>query len=205
MLGAGRGPRLAVLEQIKRSGAGMSVASLAKALDMSYMGVKAHCLALVSTGHLSTWREPVVKGRPRVLYRLAASGERLFADTGDSLALGLLRESAGLFGPTAPQKMLARFFRSQEERYREAIDVPAEEERAGMLAHLRDQDGCMSTLERNREGVPWAILESHNPLESIMKVYPEARALEENMISEVIGVAVKRSEIGGKIIFVPVC
>jgi predicted ArsR family transcriptional regulator len=204
MLGAGRGPRLAVLEQIKRSGAGMNVADLAKALDMSYMGVKAHCLALVSSGHLGTWREPTTKGRPRLLYRLAASGERLFADEGDSLALGLLREAAGLFGSTAPQKMLARFFRSQQEHYREYIGAQSLVERAGMLVRLRDQDGCMSALERSMDGLQWAIVESHNPLDAIMRAYPEARALEENMVSEVIGVAVKRTEIGGKILFAPV-
>ncbi len=200
MLGAGRGPRLAVLEQIKRSGAGMSVKDLAALLSMSYMGVKAHCLALVSTGHLSTWREPSVKGRPKLLYKLAGSGEQLFEDTGVQLALDLLKEAAGLFGITAPQKLLVMMLRSQQASYLERITAEGGLERARMLVRLRDQEGRMSLLH---EGTSWEMRESHNPLDAIMRAYPEMRALEEHMISEVLGLRMKRREEGGKVVFSP--
>ena len=106
MLGAGRGPRLAVLELIKRSANGMGVKQLAAELGMSYMGVKAHCLALASAGYLTTWRQPAPKGRPLMFYKLAEAGELLFRDFNEDLALGLLVEVTGLFGTPAPLKIL---------------------------------------------------------------------------------------------------
>jgi predicted ArsR family transcriptional regulator len=213
VLGAGRGPRLAVLEQIKRAGRGMSVADLAETLGMSYMGVKSHCVALSASGHLTVWREPVTeragkggsKGRPRLLYRLADSGERLFADAGDQLALALLREAARLYGPTAPQKLLVMMFRAQQTLYREKISGGGLEERVTALVLLREKEGRMSMLRETvaEEGNTWEIRECHNPLAMIMKANPEARTLEDHMISEVLGVTVDRREEGGTTLFSP--
>ena len=200
VLGAGRGPRLAVLEWIKRSGGGLSVQELAAALDMSYMGVKAHCLALAATGHLTTWREASTKGRPRLLYRLADSGEQLFADSGSELALGLLREAAGLYGVTAPQKLLLMFFRSLQARYGELMPGDDLLDRVRALVRLRDREGRMAEFV---ETASWEIRESHNPLAALMREYPGACALEEHMIGEVLGVPVKRREEAGKAIFSP--
>ena len=200
VLGAGRGPRLAVLELIKRSGRGMSVQEIATSLDMSYMGVKAHCLALASTGHLATRREVATKGRPRLLYQLADAGEQLFADTGGDVALGLLREAAKLYGATAPQKLLLLYFRSLQARYVELISGGMPEDRARALVRLRDNEGRMSEFVI---GSAWEIRECHNPLSSLMEEYPEARALEQQMICEVIGIALRRRESGSKVIFAP--
>ena len=200
VLGAGRGPRLAVLELIKRSGRGMSVQEIATSLDMSYMGVNAHCLALVSTGHLATRREAATKGRPRLLYQLADAGEQLFTDTGGDVALGLLQEAATLYGERAPQKLLLLYFRSLKARYEELISGETPVERARSLVRLRDKEGRMAELVT---GSAWEIRESHNPLSSLMEEYPEARALEEQMICEVIGIDLRRRESGGQVIFAP--
>jgi predicted ArsR family transcriptional regulator len=199
VLGAGRGPRLAVLELIKRSGRGMSVQEIATSLDMSYMGVKAHCLALASTGHLATRREVATKGRPRLLYQLADAGEQLFADTGGDIALGLLHEAAKLYGATAPQKLLLLYFRSLQARYAELISSEPPLDRARSLVRVRDKEGRMAELVI---GSPWEIRESHNPLSSIMEEYPEARTLEEQMICEVIGIPVRRREDEGRVTFI---
>jgi predicted ArsR family transcriptional regulator len=200
VLGAGRGPRLAVLELIKRSGHGMSVPELASALDMSYMGVKAHCLALVSSGQLSGRREPTIKGRPRLLYRLTDAGELLFAESVPDLALELLREAASLYGATAPQKLLLKFYRSLQGRYAALIKGESAMERARALVRLRDAEGRMSLLV---EGSSWEIHESHNPFASVMLAYPEASGLEEHAVSEVLGTPVRRREMAGKVIFTP--
>ena len=202
VFGAGRGTRVAVLEKIKRSEHGLSVRELSGLLGMSYMGVKAHCIALASTGYLTSWREPQTKinakGRPRLIYRLADSGEKLFADSEDLLALALLREAASLFGGTAPLKLLLKYFSTMQSRYGDLINGEELAERIRALARLRDREGRMSVLA---EDDCWEIRESHNPLASIMKNYPEARTMEEHMIGEVLGVAVKRREEGGRVIF----
>jgi len=205
LFGAGQGVRLAVLEQIKRSGQGLGVKEIAECLGMSYMGVKAHCIALATAGYLGTWREPSttkVKGRPKLLYKLSESGERFFADSEDQLALELLKEAAGLFGATAPQKLLVMLFRSYQTRYAERVGVGDLKERLRKLVRLRDREGRMSEFLIS-ESEAWEIHESHNPLASIMENYPQSRALEELMISEVLGVRVKRHEEGGRVIFAP--
>ena len=198
VLGAGRGPRLAVLEHLKRSGSGMDVGSLSDALGMSYMGVKAHCIALEAVGYLTTWREPATKGRPRMLYRLAVSGESLFEESGQDLALGLLSEAAVLFGATAPQKLLVMYFRSLTSRYNREIKGERPLEKVKSLVRIRDREGRMSSLV---EQETWSIRESHDPLAALMRDYPVAASLEEQMMSEVLGIAVLRREEGGVVTF----
>ncbi len=134
VFGAGQGARLAVLDLIKRSANGLGVKQIAAELGMSYMGVKAHCLALASKKYLTTWRQPAPKGRPLMFYRLTESGERLFAEPGLELALGLLRDAEKLFGSSAPQKLLALHYRAEAERYNAMISSTEVTERIGPLS-----------------------------------------------------------------------
>lgn len=198
VLGAGRGPRLAVLESIKRHPEGRSVRDLGKDLGMSYMGVKAHCIALVAEGFVVTRREPSTKGRPRMLHRLAPRGEELFAAEGGDLALSLLREASGLFGPTAPMKLLTMYFRSLAARYRDRLGASSSEVRIRAFVSLREREGRISSF---RETPPCSIDECHNPLSALMTEYPGAALLEENMVSEVLALPVRRVEEGSRVVF----
>jgi predicted ArsR family transcriptional regulator len=176
----------------------MSVKALSAKLGMSYMGVKAHCIALGSAGYLTTWRQPSVKGRPLMLYRLTESGEQLFAEPGQDLALELLGEAAGLFGATAPQKLLVMYFRKLATRY---LGLIASEDGLGKVrafVRIRDAEGRISTLH---EGPTLEIRECHNPLSSVMRDYPGSTAMEESMVSEVLGILVRRREEGGAVVF----
>jgi len=198
VLGAGRGPRLAVLETIKRFPDGMSVTELTAELGMSYMGVKAHCSALEKTGHLESCRGHSSKGRPRLLYRLTAKGEELFDEPGHDLVLDLLREASVLFGSSAPQKLLALYFRSQSARYASRMNHGELSDRAAMLARMRDAEGRISTLQA---GSSMEIHECHDPLAELRKAYPGISAMEEAMIGEVLGASVQRIEEGRKVIY----
>lgn len=199
VLGAGRGPRLTVLELIKRSASGMGVKQLAAELGMSYMGVKAHCLALTSAGYLITWRQSSSKGRPLMFYKLTEAGERLFQGSEEELALGLLQEVAGLFGAAAPLKILMKYFQTQAHRYRKLLaEDPLKDHLLAFVA-LRDGEGRMSTLVP--DGNFLEIRESHQPLASLIRRHPEARAMEENMVSQILGRSISRREEGGAVIF----
>ena len=198
VLGAGRGPRLAVLETIKRFPDGMSVTELTAELGMSYMGVKAHCVALEKAGHLESLRGHSSKGRPRLLYRLTGRGEDLFEEAGHDLALDLLHEASVLFGTAAPQKLLLMYFRSQSARYAARISGAEPEVKTAAFVRMRDAEGRISTLQ---PGNPVEIHECHDPLSELRKVYPGIAAMEESMVSEVLGVPVRRIEEGRKVIF----
>lgn len=199
VLGAGRGPRLAVLELIKRSPSGMGVKQLAGELGMSYMGVKAHCLALTSAGYLTTWRQPAPKGRPLMFYKLADAGERLFQGSEEELALELLQETAGLFGATAPLKILMKYFQKQTERYQNLLAQDPLEDRVSPFVVIREREGRMSTLVSGLDSLE--IRESLQPLALLMQRHPEARAMEENMVSQILGRNISRREEGGAVIF----
>lgn len=199
VLGAGRGPRLAVLELIKRSANGMGVKQIAAELDMSYMGVKAHCLALTSAGYLTTWRQPAPKGRPLMFYKLAEAGEWLFQDSEEEFALNLLQEVTALFGPTAPLKILMKYFQTQTGRYQKLLTEDPLQDRLHAFVGIREREGRMSTLISGDHSLE--IRESHQPLASLMRSHPEARAMEENMVSQVLGRSIHRREEGGAVIF----
>lgn len=199
VLGAGRGPRLEVLKLIRRSSEGMSVKVLSSKLNMSYMGVKAHCIALTTAGHLTTWRQPTAKGRPQMVYRLTEKGRQLFAESGPDLALQLLKESEGLFGATAPQKLLMMYFRSLAATYLHSLTTVDPAERVHAFVRLRDAEGRISSL---REDQVREIRECHNPLASVMKQYPGVATMEESMVGEVLGSPVRRAEDEGNVLFV---
>jgi predicted ArsR family transcriptional regulator len=201
VFGAGQGARLALLDLIKRSENGLGVKEIAAELGMSYMGVKAHCLALASEGYLNTWRQPAPKGRPLMFYRLSESGELLFAEPGLGLAIGLLRDAGKLFGATAPQKLLALYFRNEAERYRAMISSLETAERVRAFVRLRNREERMAVLRI--DGQAWEIQESHHPEANLIREYPEAAALEQTMVGEVLGVSILRRQQGGKIVFSP--
>jgi predicted ArsR family transcriptional regulator len=201
VFGAGQGARLALLDLIKRSENGLGVKEIAAELGMSYMGVKAHCLALASEGYLNTWRQPAPKGRPLMFYRLSESGELLFAEPGLGLAIGLLRDAGKLFGATAPQKLLALYFRNESERYRAMISSLESAERVRAFVRLRNREERMAVLRI--DGQAWEIQESHHPEANLIREYPEAAALEQTMVGEVLGVSILRRQQGGKIGFSP--
>ena len=200
VLGAGRGPRLEVLERIKRSGVGMSVKELAADLGMSYMGVKSHCVALASEGCLAPWRKPSKRGRPMMLYRIAPAGERLFSGPDTDLSPLLLKEAIGLYGPNAAKKLLVMLFRTLARSYSAMIGKGGAEERAVLFAKIRDREGRMSKFI---QGNPWEIKECHQLNAHIIADHPEIRSLEEHMVTEVLGAPVRREEDQGVVIFRP--
>ncbi len=192
----GRTQRLSILELLKRSAGGLSVHDLSEKLSMSYMGVKAHCLSMHRQGYLETWRQPRERGRPLMYYRLTEKTYELFSQENHELSLSLLQAARTLFGPTAPQKILMLHFRTMATKYKEKLQETTPRERASSFAKLRDKEGHFVRFENESS---WKIVESHNPLQLIAHVYPEIEILENNMMSEVIGIPIHRevTQVGG--------
>jgi predicted ArsR family transcriptional regulator len=197
-LGAGRGPRLAVLESVKRFPEGISVSELSQELGMSYMGVKAHCVALEKSGYLETRRGISCKGRPKLNYRLTEAGEELFRGEGNHLSMALLREAAGLFGAAAPQKLLMMHFRTEGARYAALIRGDEIRDRITSFVRLRDSEGLICHLV---DGVPAEIHECHDPLADLRLAYPGIDAMEVSMVAEALGTNVRRERRDGRTVF----
>ena len=176
-----------ILEALKRSD-GMAVSELAKQLQMSYMGVKQHCVNLEKKGYLKTWRVPRTQGgRPEKLYRLTEACEELFPQAGVSLTLNLLQGVRQLYGEAAPEKMLFHHFEDQRQRWFERMKGRNSlAEKATKLAELRDSEGCFSkcTYEA-QDGL--RIEEYHHPMAAIFEAYPNAIRMELQMMEQLLG------------------
>ena len=106
----------AILDLLKRS-TGLPVKELAKAMKMSYMGVKQHCTELEKKGFLDTWRRPGEVGRPEKLYRLTEKAAAFYPESGNELTLEILHSIQQIYGPSAPDKLLFNHFAKKTEAY----------------------------------------------------------------------------------------
>ena len=101
--------------------------------------------------------------------------------------MSLLRGAQTLFGTTSAEKLLFLHFQKQTADYLDQIprDAPPEA-RLEALASLRQSGGHMARVENG------CLVEFHAPLAGLYEAFPAAIAMEEAMISKVLGVAVTR-------------
>jgi predicted ArsR family transcriptional regulator len=183
-------PAMEIILLLKRS-TGMSVNELTAILNMSYMGVKQHCVTLEKNGYLDTRRRPKPTGRPEKVYRLTRKTEPLFPQTGNELSLDMLTTAEKVFGETAPQKLLFSFFQTRGDRYLAKLKGKSIIERAEEVAKFRMAEGCMSIVEYHPES-GLEIIEFHNPFGEVARRYPMISELETEMIERVLNYPVER-------------
>ena len=135
-----RSARLKILNELKRT-QGLPVREIAERLKMSYMGVKGLCIEMEKRGLLDTWRQPVPRGRPLMLYRLTQRAHDLFPTTSNSATIDVLEAAQKLYGASAPEKLLLLVFQKMTADYEERLRDGALPDRAKWLARLRDHDG----------------------------------------------------------------
>jgi len=184
---------LAIIGELKRSG-GLAIPELASILDMSYMGVKQHCVKLEELGYLKVWRVPRLQvGRPQKLYKLSKKCDGLFPDGGGALVLALLEGVKTSFGEVAPEKLLYHYFEKKREDWLKVVRAGKSlVEKATRLADARIKDGHFCHCHYSPdEG--FVIEEYHHPLHRIFKDYPSLLLLETRMIEQVLGTKVSRA------------
>jgi len=176
----------AVANELKRSN-GLPVSEMAVRLGMSYMGVKAQCLALEKSRHITSRSQHQDSGRPQLIYSLTAKGQQLFQNADHAVAISILHEARTLFGPTAAEKLLFLHFQKETAAHLKSLPASASaDDRLAALAARRDAGGHMARVEDG------CLVESHVPLAAIFEAFPAAIAMEEAMVSKVLGVAVTR-------------
>jgi predicted ArsR family transcriptional regulator len=191
----GRSQRLAVVNHLKRSAEGLTVAELAGRLGMSYMGVKQHCVELERGGYLDTFRRHRGVGRPELIYRLTAKAQDLFPRADNGLSLSLLEQARKLYGAGAPEKILYLHFQQKAADYAGKIKGESLPERLASFARLRDREGCMAECQEN----PLRLIERHHPMMDLFDVHPAAADMERDVIQRVLGAPVRRevTRVGG--------
>src|ERR1700735_2827504 len=132
-----------ILAEIKRS-QGLSGAQLCERINLSYMGVKQHCVALEKDGYLDTWRRPKGMGRPEKAYRLTSQAQEFFPSEHTNFTGEILRSLEQVYGPAAPQNILYQIYQNLTIRVQSKMSGTTIEERARSFVALRDADGYMS-------------------------------------------------------------
>jgi predicted ArsR family transcriptional regulator len=189
----GRTQRLEILNKLKRT-RGLSVNELVKKMNMSYMGIKQHCLTLERDGYLDTWRRPQKMGRPEMVYRLTRRSHGLFQADSNAFTCELLQSIQEIHGPNAPEKLLYNLFERKIEGLREKVKGDTIEERAKALAKVRDEEGHMSQyVNEPSEGGP-QILECHSPIMNLIERYKIIGRLEQEMFEKLLQTPVRREE-----------
>lgn len=182
-----------ILSEIKRS-QGLSVQELCDRVNLSYMGVKQHCIALEREGYVDTWRRPKGMGRPEKAYRLTELAQEYFPNEFTKLTSKILDSIGEVYGPSAPEKILYHIYSDQTAHYQQYVYGTSLEERAKNLAGLRDEEGYMSEYQFDANTRKHQIVEYHSPILQVMDRYPILRDLEVQMFEKVLNVKVNRKE-----------
>jgi predicted ArsR family transcriptional regulator len=189
----GRTQRLEILNTLKRT-RGLSVNQLVKRMNMSYMGIKQHCLTLERDGYLDTWRRPQKMGRPEMVYRLTRRCHGLFQADSNAFTLDLLEAIQEIHGPNAAEKLFYNMYERKTEQLRQKVQGATIEERAKELATVRDEEGYMAQfVSEASEGGP-QILECHSPIMNLVEKYKIIGKLEQDMFEKVLQTPVRREE-----------
>ena len=189
----GRTQRLEILNTLKRT-RGLSVNQMVARMNMSYMGIKQHCLTLERDGYLDTWRRPQKMGRPEMVYRLTRRSHDLFQADSNAFTLDLLQSIQEIYGPNAPEKLLYNLFERKTAELKEKVDGVTVEQRAKTLAAVRDAQGYMSQyLDASSEGGT-QILECHSPIMNLVERYTIIGRLEQDMFEKILQTPVRREE-----------
>ena len=191
----GKSQRLRIVNRLKRT-QGLSVGELSNLLDMSYMGIKQHCLDLERLGYLDTWRRPKAAtqtGRPELVYRLTPKAHELFPVTSNATTLQLLEAAQALYGAAAPEKLLFLLVRRKTEDYQAKVKGETLKQRAESFAALRDAEGYLTEVEEDEAGL--RMVEYHNPQADLLAAHPALLPrLEQEMVARVLRVPVKREQ-----------
>ncbi len=179
-----------ILLRVKRSG-GMSVNELCVVMKMSYMGVKQHCDALRKRGYLDTWRRAKGAGRPEKIYRPTEKLDQVLPQWGNELSLALLAIVNQLNGETAAERLLHQFFVQKAEKLALKFKGTTPKERLSELARLRTAEGCLCTVVNDVEN-GLRMVEQHNPLSEIERLYPSVCEMETRMIERILKAQVQR-------------
>ena len=188
---AGSARKTALLELLKKTPGGLSAKAVAGHLGMTPTGARDVCESLKKSGLLTTWRNPVPRGRPERLYRLTEKAAEFFDFPEAGLLPGILEAAAGLFGSTAPGKIAFRYFQQKTGAARKRIRGESTAERLSAIARWRSAEGFLSVFE---DGPPPCIVEYHDPLRPLFELVPDARTMETRMLSELAGAELCRVE-----------
>jgi len=137
---------------------------LAKALDLSSMGVRRHLDAWLEKGMLLTEDRADKVGRPARYWLLSDAGHARFPDRHSELTVQLIAQVRTLFGQAGLDKLITAREQSSETSYQERMaGAKTLSRRLAKLVEARDAEGYMAQLEKQPDG-SFLLIENHCPI-----------------------------------------
>lgn len=186
-----KGPRAALLLELKRSGA-LSARDLAGRLQLSLNAVRHHLKELELEQVVGFDRVARGVGAPAHTYRLTAAGEALFPRHYEATLTRLLDQLAARDGRAAAVAMLEEHFAELEASLRPALEAAATPaERMAIVATALTGAGYMA------EGAAThccGTLIAHNcAIRAVAERFPEICAAEQRFLARAVGGTVERT------------
>ena len=181
---------------------GVTVAQLAREMEISGMGVRRHLAALAADGLVEqTPCTQAGRGRPPAGWRLTASGREMFPRRYDTLALDLLDD----LSPDELAGALARRNDKQVLQYEATVgpcaDLP---EQVAEVARLRDLAGYQAEWTAGDEGA-LVLIENNCAIHRVAEHHPEVCAMELALLQRVLGPEVEVTRLAPAVAGDPVC
>jgi predicted ArsR family transcriptional regulator len=180
-----------LLELLKTTPGGLSAREIGKRMRLSYTGAKDLCASLQHAGLLTTWRNPLPRGRPELLYRITAKAAEYFDSPESKLLAEFLDAAAALYGAAAPGKLAFIYFQKLTAATAPRIRGETTAARLAAIARWRAANGYFSVFDA---GPPPAIVEHHQPLQAVFEKIPEAQQMELQMLSTLAGCELRREK-----------
>jgi predicted ArsR family transcriptional regulator len=162
----------------------VTVADLARDMEISGMGVRRHLAALAADGLVEQSScAPSGSGRPPAGWRLTATGMELFPRRYDSLALDLL----DALTPEEAAGALARRNDTQVAQYLAAVVGCADvAEQVAEVTRLRDLAGYQAEWRAGDDGT-LVLTENNCAIHRVAERHPSVCALELSLLRQVMG------------------
>jgi predicted ArsR family transcriptional regulator len=182
------GTRGKVVTLLRRSG--RTVEGLARELDLTDNGVRAHLATLERDGIVrqrGSVRRGSGGGKPAYVYELTTEAEELFPKAYEPVLSQLLDVLAGQLGAQESEALL----RSVGRRIAEGQSVPADGVRGRLeaAADVLNELGGLAELEEERNG-SFVIRGYSCPLAGVAPDHPEVCRMAETLLTELAGVPV---------------
>ncbi len=182
--------RWEILQLLKRRGRA-TVDELARALNMTLMGVRLHLVVLDRDGYVQRSTVRQKPGRPALVYSLTSKAEDIFPKKYDILAeklLEALRNSTG----SASTEILETVAHSMAAPLAARLDGTVLEDRVDQVGRILDDIGAFASWERLEGGY---LIHQYNCLfYRIALRNPEVCRIDGAFLGEMLGVQVRRRE-----------
>jgi DeoR family suf operon transcriptional repressor len=181
-----------ILRAIKSQGR-VTVAELAKRLNITPMSVRHHLSSLQAEGlvHSSQAQRGQGAGRPRQVYFLSEAGQEHFPARYVRLSERLLDELKTSLPPHALEEMFTRMAEGMVAEYAARLEGKSLDDRMTLLMELLGTEGFLAKW--NRTGETISLTEYSCPYLRIGQRHPEVCAIDQTVIEQVLNANVEKT------------